>query len=119
VKVAALCLLYSILILAAGASTACADAGERVSLSEVLVSRGRLTAAQAQDQIERIVSAIVTELKAGKTVDIENFGSFSVLERPLQRTPKGSKKKSHSATRKYTRFRAADAVRAALNSGES
>ena len=100
------------------ADCAFADSAERITLTEALVNRGRLTPSQAHDHIERIVTVIIAELKAGKTVDVEKFGSFSVQRRPLHRGAPGSKQKPTTAKRKYTRFRAADAVRAELNSAD-
>ena len=89
---------------------------DTIDLAETLARRGKITETQAREQISRIVEVITAELKTGNTVEIERFGSFSVIERNMRRTTDSRRESSRRLpARRSTRFRAADRLRAELN----
>ena len=77
-------------------------------LTQALLYRGRgFTASQTARMTERILDAIVRQLKAGGRVEIRNFGSFFLSERASRfaRNPRTGEMLEISAKR-VPRFRA-------------
>ena len=113
------CLAITLFALEANAR---AEEENTVSLATALVRNAHLPEAQADEQAERVFSAIRTELKSGRAVEIKNFGRFYVSERKTQAkaaTAPGKNRKPQQAAKKYPRFTSANALKAELNPQQS
>ncbi|MFN8392638.1 MAG: HU family DNA-binding protein [Bdellovibrionota bacterium] len=111
--------LFAALLFSSNA--ALADEDNTVTLSAALARSKGMPPAQADEQVEKLFGLIRAELKNGHTVEIKDFGRFSVSERHV--TPKppapGSPAKAVKPPRKFPHFTSAEALKNELNPQKS
>lgn len=89
----------------------------RTDIANKLAENLGLTKKQAVDAVAMTTEIIIEALKAGETVQLPGFGSFSVTERAarVSRNPRTGEKLQVPASR-AAKFKPGTAVKTALNS---
>ena len=98
-------------------ASAHAEEDNTVTLSSALAKSRGVPLAQADEQVEKIFALIRTELKSGRTVEIKDFGRFSVTERksPVRAVQPGAAPKPAKPPKKFPHFTSAEAFKSELN----
>ena len=109
------------LISVCSASPAKADENVSESLSAVMVRTAHVSQSQADEQVEKVFTAIRTALKSGKAVEIKNFGRFYVSERKptVRKDAVNVPDKMPQAGKKFAHFTSSDSLKLDLNSQKS
>jgi DNA-binding protein HU-beta len=85
-------------------------------LIDAIASKGELTKAQAGQALDALIGAVSESLKAGDSVTLVGFGTFSVKERPARtgRNPKTGESLEIAAS-KVPAFKAGKGLKDAVN----
>ena len=87
-------------------------------LVAAIADRAGLNRSQAKDALDAFVESVAQSLRDGQEVRVVGFGSFVPVSRPAgaARNPRTGEVVARPASRSC-RFRAGDALKAALNGG--